>query len=511
MKKNVNFSHIGLLLFIANILAPCLFAQNPYPASVLNDLIFKQEFRAQRASSANKNLQKNGDNVSIKPGETYVLAELDGPGIINHIWMTISAKDPFYGRSLVLRIFWDGSDKPAVESPVGDFFAGGHGANIEINSAPVSVSSNGRARNCYWKMPFRKKAKITITNESKKYGNVGLYYYIDWEKHHSLPPNILYFHAQYKQEFPAKSGDYTILNISGSGQYVGVVYSAQSMELGWFGEGDDRIYIDGETYPSLSGTGTEDYFGDAWGFRQFNRPYYGVSLWEGYYPGDRTTAYRWHIQDPIPFNNSIKVTIEHKGSIYLENGVSLSSFIERYDWLSSVAFWYQSSPEGNGKIIPQADKRIAPYLVIDPKELNIRTKPQNGLQKADVGVTFMPMKSDAVIEFDFNIEKKGRYQVSAFLQHTLFSGRYQAFLDDKPLGPIMDLYTSGNDPFWHNFDLYDLKPGTHILKFAGRGASPSMRSLTPHVYLFAIDYLVLLRLEDMKGYHEILRKLTQNK
>ncbi|MFH1743735.1 MAG: glycoside hydrolase family 172 protein, partial [bacterium] len=251
----------------------------------LDGLIQIQPYEARRSSSANEDLHSNGDGRAIAAGETLVLAELEGPGIISHIWTTVGSSDPFASRSLVLRMYWDGAEHPSVQAPLGDFYGVGHGASRNFVSQPVAVSGDGRSRNCYWRMPFRKSAKVTVTNESSEYRCDSLYYQVDWQKHDTLPEDMPYFHAQYRQDMPAKPGDYTILETEGRGHYVGTVYSAHQVELGWFGEGDDRFYIDGEPLPSLRGTGTEDYFGDAWGFREFSTPYIGVSLWEGYFPG----------------------------------------------------------------------------------------------------------------------------------------------------------------------------------------------------------------------------------
>ncbi len=498
---------LSVIVFLS--LSSLLIAQDYNSNSSLDNLIYAKEFQALRESSSNKDLYKNGDAVSIDPGETIVLGELQGPGIINHIWTTIASVDPFHGRSLVIRMYWDDSDKPSVETPIGDFFGVGHGALESFESVPVSTSSYGRARNCFWKMPFQKSAKVTITNESKKYRTDSFYYYLDWQKHDSLPENILYFHAKYDQQFPALPGDYTILETEGSGHYAGTVYSVQNVELGWFGEGDDRFYVDGEEYPSLSGTGTEDYFGDAWGFRQFDRPYYGVSLWEGYFPGDRVTAYRWHIPDPIPFKKSLKVSIEHRGSVFNDLGIQLGSFIERSDWISSVAIWYQTPPVQFEEAIPPANKRIAPYQIFAAKDLSFRANPESGIVKSDIALDFYPRKPDANVELDFKIEKAGRYQVSTFLMHSVFGSLYQTFLDGKPVGTELDLCTSGHDPVWKNFDLFNLTTGIHTLRFEGRGASPNMRSMAPPAYYFGMVYLILLRLEDMDGYHESLKKLLK--
>ena len=163
-------------------------------------------------------------------------------------------------------------------------------------------------------MPFRKSARITVTNESDKRCDA-FYYYLDWQKYKSLPKDTAYFHAMYRQEYPCVMGrNYLIADLVGRGHYVGTVQSVQNMSSGWYGEGDDFFFIDGEAEPSLRGTGTEDYFCDGWGFRQHDGPFYGVPLWEGYAAGNRGSVYRFHIPDPVPFKKSLRVEIEHKGS-----------------------------------------------------------------------------------------------------------------------------------------------------------------------------------------------------
>ena len=182
--------------------------------------------------------------------------------------------------------------------PLGDFFAAGHGMQVNVNSSRVSTSSFGRAYNSYWAMPFRKSARITLTNESSS-ESMGLYWYVEWEKR-DIPEDVPYFYAQYRQENPVKPGsDYLIADIKGKGHYAGTVLSVRASHPGWFGEGDDRFYIDGDSIPTLHGTGTEDYFNDAWAFRVVNRPNYGVSIWEGMNAGSHITAYRWHVTDPV--------------------------------------------------------------------------------------------------------------------------------------------------------------------------------------------------------------------
>jgi len=471
----------------------------------LDNLTRLQAYEARRESSSNADLARNGDARGIEPGGTLVLGEMAGPGVITHIWTTVGSRDPFYPRSLVLRIYWDGAEKPSVEAPLGDFFGAGFGAMADVQSAPVVASSHGRARSCYWRMPFRKSARVTVTNESTAYKTDSFYHYLDWQKHESLPADTAYFHARYRQETPAAPGLYKILEAAGRGHYVGTVYAVQEMESGWFGEGDDFFTIDGEATPSLRGTGTEDYFGDAWGFRMFCNPHNGVPVWEGYFPGDRVTAYRWHIADPIPFRKSLKVEIEHRGSVFNDFGMQLASFSERSDWVSSVAFWYQDPPVGFEEPIAPVGERLAPYRVLKPGEIVVRADPPAGLTKTADAIAYMPRKPDASIEFEFAVAEKGRYQIAAFMPFGLIGSLYQPFVDGREAGPVIDFCADGMDPLFVRFDLHDLEPGPHVLRFVGRGRSPQQRSKAPAAFSLGMNYLVLLRLEDMAGYHEAMR------
>ena len=496
----IHFIITGLLILMSS---PSLSAQS---MDALESLTQPQRYETRRESSSNPDLHKNGDARSIKPGETLVLGKLEGPGMITHIWNTVGAIDPFYGRSLVLRMYWDGAKKPSVQVPLGDFFGVGHGAMIDFTSLPVAVTSHGRARNCFWKMPFLKSALITVTNESTEHKVDSFYYYLDWRKYDSLPADTRLFHAQYRQAMPATPGDYTLLETTGAGHYVGTVYSGQQVELGWFGEGDDRFYIDGEATPSLRGTGTEDYFGDAWGFRAFATPYYGVSLWEGYFPGDRFTTYRWHIEDPISFSKSLKVSIEHKGSIFTDSAVHLGQFIERPDWISSVAFWYQSPAHEIKAVLPPATERIAPYRFLTPDNLTMRAVPDISLSSSDEGINYVPMTPNARLELDFEITEAGRYRIDAVIIRSLFTAKFQIALDGKAIGGVRDFYQTGSDPVWESLDLHNLDIGTHTLSFEGRGTSPHVRSSLPQTHTLTIGTITLLRLEDMQGYHEAMKK-----
>ncbi|MBX7257926.1 MAG: DUF2961 domain-containing protein [Candidatus Hydrogenedentes bacterium] len=506
MSSRLSFRTVTLSS-LAALLTCFAFAQTNQ--GTFENLTQLQDAQSRRESSAKKDLSKNMDNFPIEAGATLVLGDLEGPGVITHIWTTINAKDPFYERSLVLRVYYDGAEKPSVEAPLGDFFGVGNGIAADFASTPVANSAFGRARSCFWHMPFRQRAKVTLTNESPTYRVDSFYYNLDWQKRPSLPESTAYFHAHYRQEHPAKPGDYIVLDAKGRGHYVGTVYSVLQTQIGWFGEGDDRFYIDGEEYPSLSGTGTEDYFGDAWGFREFAYPNSGVPVFEGYMPGDRVTAYRWHLSDPIYFSKSLRFTMEHYGSLFSNDLKYLGQFYERPDWVSSVAFWYQWPAATFDEPIAPVAERIAPYRVLQPKDLTAKASTPFGLQKSEDAVGLMPLVPDAWLEVTFNIEQAGRYQIDAILMHSFVGGIYQVSLDGKPVGAPIDFFFDGEDSLRHRLDLHDLQPGDHVLKFEGKGSSPSIRTLAPRLCAMGLERLILLRLEDVAGYMEATTKAIE--
>jgi hypothetical protein len=320
---------------------------------LLKELGQKQDYRSRRVSSYDRS-GGNRDSIVIEAGKTAVLAEIKGPGAIHHIWTTIAA-EPFYGRKIVLRIYWDGETSPSVEAPVGDFFGVGHGLNRNFASLPITCSSEGRARNCYWYMPFRRSCRITAENQGTRPVDA-FYYYVDYRELPDLPVDAAYFHAQYRQEFPpGGKRDYLLLAAEGAGHYVGCNMSVLQRAMGWWGEGDDRIKVDGESKPSLHGTGSEDYFSDAWGMRQGQSLFYGCPLQEeDFQAGAKATVYRFHIPDPVPFRRSIEVTIEHGHAN------------DRADFLSSVAFWYQAEPHKAFPRLAAAAERL-PYAFEPPE------------------------------------------------------------------------------------------------------------------------------------------------
>jgi hypothetical protein len=338
---------------------PFVFAL-PAPAQVPQDLANKKEFRSFRSSSTDPKL-RNGDSRPIEPGQTITVADAKGSGRFTHLWFTIADEDPDPLRSCVLRIYWDDAKTPAVECPMGDFFAEGPGKYVEYRSAPVSVGGS-MALNCYWPMPFKKHAVVTVTNEGK--GRVdALYYNLDYRLDDHPDRDALYFHTQYRNDFPAPKGEpLTICDVKGSGQFVGTVVTVLANTDGWWGEGNDNWYVDGASKPTISGTGTEDYFCGAWDFgHAFQTPYFGVTYYDnanfgGEKRGIQNTVYRWHIQDPVAFTRSLLFTLEHGRQGYDEDR---RPFRNSY---TTLGLYYVNHPEGDGPTVPPYSERIPELL-----------------------------------------------------------------------------------------------------------------------------------------------------
>ena len=451
------------------------------PGNPLNGLATLKDFQTMRASSSDPNWRNgNADSRPIPPGGTLTLAELKGPGRIVHFWNTIADGEPYYSRLLTLRIYWDGETNPSVECPIGDFFGVGHGVDQPFSSLPVRVTSNGRGRNCYWPMPFKKSARITVTNEGHQRCGA-FYYYIDWEKLRSLPRNTGYFHAMYRQEFPCVMGrNYLLADIQGRGQYVGTVLSCYAISPGWFGEGDDFFFIDGEKEPSLRGTGTEDYFCDGWGFRQQDGPFYGAPVWEGTDTGDRTSVYRWHIPDPIAFKKSLRVEIEHKGSQKFPDGKG-SGFIERDDLFSSVAFWYQTEPHKPWPALPPGPDRL-PFrdslllkghdAVSDAKHSDAPVEVQNvGGATDGRQLWFKPTNDDGWVEVSFSTEKAQDAELMLKMVHSWDYGTYRVKLDGQQVAQL-DLYSPNTTTESEKLGFHHLDAGNHTLRFECAGHNP---------------------------------------
>jgi len=288
--------------------------------------------------------------ITLPPESTTTLAEIDGPGIIQHIWITVSETAL---RSCVLRFYWDGEDTPSIETPLGDFFALGHGIRYNVNSLPVAVNPSG-GMNCYWPMPFRKGCRITVENQRWE-EIAGFFYQITYALD-DVPDNAAYLHAQWRRAVTDRSApDYVILDgIDGKGHYAGTFLAWTQLDDGWWGEGEIKFYIDGDgEHPTICGTGTEDYFGGAWGFGEtFSTPFLGYPLWQR--EPDRVPKhglYRWHIMDPIRFEQDLRVTIQALG--WWPGG----KFQPLADDIASVGYWYQAEPHAPFPALPGQDAR----------------------------------------------------------------------------------------------------------------------------------------------------------
>jgi len=308
--------------------------------------------------------------VPVKAKSTFTVAEIDGSGAIQQIWMTPAPLDKT--RLYILRFYWDGEKEPSVEVPLGDFFACGWGKYCAINSLPVCVSP-GSAFNSYWTMPFRKKAKITLENLDDQ--EMLLFYQVNYTLT-DVPNDAAYFHAQFRRtrKLPAKSV-YTILDgVKGRGQYVGTYMAWESRSPGWWGEGEIKFYFDGDKeFPTICGTGTEDYFCGSYCFVPpgmnryvaYSTPYAGMPqvlppdpCGE---PPQRFGLYRWHITDPVRFKKDMKITMQALG--WKNNG----AYLPLEDDIASVAFWYQAEPHAKFPAFPsKADLVIEPLKPVKP-------------------------------------------------------------------------------------------------------------------------------------------------
>jgi hypothetical protein len=278
--------------------------------------------------------------VKPKAGETITLMDVDGPGIIQHIWMATERNFRGNGRACILRFYWDGERTPSVEVPMTDFFAVGHELFAPVNSLAVTANPTS-SLNAYWPMPFRKHARITFTNESDK-DLLLLTYQITYAKT-EVPGNAGYFHAQWRRAVTDRANAvYTILDgVKGEGRYVGTFLAWTQLSDGWFGEGEIKFYIDGDgKFPTICGTGTEDYFGGTYGFPEvYTTAYQGSTLKPAGKDGPpKWSLYRWHIMDPINFSRDLRVTIQAIG--WWPNG----RYQPLADDIASVAFWYQREP-----------------------------------------------------------------------------------------------------------------------------------------------------------------------
>jgi hypothetical protein len=333
-----------------------------------------QTYKQHLASSSDPT-GANADWRAIPSGATLTLLDTDGPASISHIWIAISSGEQYHLKALVLRMYWDNETTPSVESPIGDFWGLGFGEYHSWESDVLSVGPD-KALNCFFPMPFRHHARITVTNEGKL-PVAHFYYNIEYRSYeNSLPSDTVYFHAQYRQAQPNQGsvkdwssnldpivhdkinddlkGNYVWLDATGKGNYMGVTLSVLENQEGWWGEGDPMFFIDGEPKPSIRGTGSEDYFGGAFDFGpiSYSFPLSGVPLKGEERVGGHWSVYRFHLDSPIPFTKSFLATMEHGNANH------------RSDSYYSVSYWYQAEPHAPFPQLPVYEERIPKLLYV---------------------------------------------------------------------------------------------------------------------------------------------------
>lgn len=300
---------------------------------------------------------KISPSINVPAGATVTLAEINGSGAIQHIWLTVH---PQWWRKLVIRFYWDGEETPSVEVPLGDFFCNGWGVRSNVTSLPVAVNPAG-GFNCYWEMPFRKSARVTLESLASEQIN-GFYYQFTYTLT-EVPEDVGYFHAQWRRSNPLPyKTDHTLLEgVTGQGQYVGTYMAWGVNNNGWWGEGEIKFFMDDDDeFPTICGTGTEDYFGGAWNFEHpqgeygvFSGPYTGVPQVikpDGLYKSQqRFGMYRWHIVDPIRFQKALRVTIQALG------WRADRQYLPLQDDIASTSFWYQTEPHAPFPTLPDRD------------------------------------------------------------------------------------------------------------------------------------------------------------
>lgn len=446
----------------------------------LADLFRPPEGRYHRITSSHQDVNSNLDYLPIAAGAEVTIARISGAGIIRHLWLTAESDDPYYARMLVLRARWDGETSPSVEAPIGDFFAVGNAQEAPVDTLPIRVAGDGRARVSWWPMPFNKGAELSIRNDSNRPARL-TFWQVDW---FDAPPcpNLRTFHAQFRAT-PRQGAlrQHRVAEILGRGHYVGTVLSIWSGEAGWPGEGDDRFFVDLSETATFIGSGFESAFDDAWGFRVGMGPFGGVTSFEGTGSGARTTACRWHVLDPVAFEKGLGVTFERQGYAQRNGAWQLTG--DRRDAWSSVAFWYQEEPHATFSALPSPQERL-PFaeLRLEPEEDDLFellqvpdevTPPvvESGPFWAyGAQVRFVPTKQDdAVLSLPFEIGAARDYDLYLRLTRTPDGGCWQTYVDGLPVGAPIDCYATRSQLREPLVATVALERGPHVLELRATG------------------------------------------
>ncbi len=478
------------LLALAPVRAP---AQGGSFASPLSNLAEPRAGRALHEGSWDRK-NNNNDSIPVKPGETVTLFDHEGAGCVHRFWVTISPRlDVAILSQVVIRMYWDGDKYPSVECPIGAFFGVGFGEQKDYTSLPLNENSGGY--NCYWPMPFHRAAHWTLTNGSHKLLE-SFYYNIDFTALDSLPPATRHFHAQFRRENPTTPGrNYTILETTGEGHYVGTALFMTGLTMEFL-EGNEMVYVDGETRPSIEGTGTEDYFSSGWYFDRglYSAPYHGVVIKDEKHP--RISAYRWHIEDAIPFTKSIRFTIEHGA----EDKVPAD--------YSSVAYYYLAGPAPRPNPLPadllpshwEFPNKYAIVGAVEAEDLQASAKATNGgfwghdMVSTDDGViwsngavlSWYPSEQNAELVLQVPCHADGTYHLVARMVCGPDAGSFQFMLDGKAVGGPVDLYSPALAPREVSLGTFDLKAGPFPVSLRITGRNPASTGSTIGIDAFLL-------------------------
>jgi hypothetical protein len=462
-----------LSIFVLTLLYPVDTVGQAQAMGPLGDLYLAREGGLAHYSSADPS-GGNDDRRPVAPGETLVLVDHEGAGVVRRWWITIAPRESVeILRHLIVRCWWDGETSPSVEVPVADFFGMGFGQWKDFISMPVNMTSGGY--NAYWPMPFRRSARITVENT----GTVpvaSFYFNVDIRTFDRLPEDALYFHAQYRQVRTETGAPVTVLEATGRGHYVGTLLSMQPERGRHFSylEGDERVFVDGEAEPSVVGTGTEDYFSSGWYYitGEYSAPYHGVTVKDP--ETGRINTYRWHIEDPIPFRRSLRFDIEH-------GGTNDTPGVE----YSSVAFWYQTHPHVP---FPPLPEHLVPLSGISEPEIEA----EDLLGRSTV--TGGELRVQDMTEFDgewsggaqlwwvlagpgdrlampIEVTEEGTYELVGFFTRAGDYGVIRAIVNGEPAGALMDGFSPRVEPSGPvSFGEARLRAGTNelVLELLGK-------------------------------------------
>jgi hypothetical protein len=460
-------------------LAQRLPAQGLAYSSPLSGIAEPREGRAMHEGSWDRK-HMNGDARRVEPGQTLTLFTHQGTGVVHRFWVTIAPREDIGVLSqAIIRMYWDDDANPSVECPIGAFFGVGFGEQKDFISMPLDETSGGY--NCYWPMPFHKSARWTLTNGSGTRIDA-FYYNIDYTALDSMPADTREFHAQFRRENPTTTGkNYTILDTQGTGHYVGTALFMAGKALGFL-EGNEMAYIDGETTPSIEGTGTEDYFSSGWYFDRgiYSAPYHGVIIKDE--TRSRVSAYRWHIEDAIPFRKSIRFTIEHGTG----NHVTAD--------YSSVACYYMAGPSPAPHplptdLLPSNMPPMTSYVIpgaVEAETLKDSAKVSaGGMWIQDMGnweygeawsgracLFWDPGQAGARMDLAVPCAASGKYVVVARLASGPDIGTVHVSVGGAPAGDVLDLYAPAMTPREVTLGTFEAKGGTLPVSFVVTGKNP---------------------------------------